>query len=60
MSDDESKSRSKSKSKSRSKSKSKSVYLTSVVPSVMKLVSMEADGTPLTPLPLSVLPFTDI
>ena len=40
--------------------KVKSIYLTSVVPSVTKLVSMEADGTPFTPLPLSVLRLTDI
>ena len=32
--------------------KKKSIYLTSVVPSVMKLVSREADGAPFTPLPL--------
>ena len=30
------------------------------VPSVVKLVSMEADGAPFTHLPLSVLCFTDI
>ena len=38
----------------------KSFYLTSVVPSVTRLVSMEADGAPFTPLPLSVLRFTGI
>ena len=43
-----------------SSSRFKSIYLTSVVPPVMKLVSMEADGAPFTPLPLSVLRFTDI
>ena len=37
--------------------KVKSLYLTSVVPSVTRLVSMEADGAPFTPLPLSVLRF---
>ena len=37
-----------------------SLYLTSVVPSVTRLVSMEADGVPFTPLPLSVLRFTGI
>ena len=42
------------------KVKVKSIYLTSVVPPVTKLVSMEADGAPFTPLPLSVLRFTDI
>ena len=36
-------------------------YLTSVVPSVpTRLLSMEADGAPSTPLPLSVLRFTGI
>ena len=38
----------------------KSLYLTSVVPSVPRLVSTEADGAPFTPLPLSVLRFTGI
>ena len=33
----------------RYKVKVKSLYLTSVVPSVTKLVSMEADGAPFTP-----------
>ena len=42
------------------KVKVKSVYLTSVVPSVTRLVSMEANGSPFTPLPLSVLRFTGI
>ena len=42
------------------KVKVKSLYLTSVVPSVTRLVSMEADGAPFTPLPLSVLRFTGI
>ena len=42
------------------KVKVKSLYLTSVVPSVTRLVSMEADGAPFTPLPLSVLRFTVI
>ena len=40
--------------------KVKSLYLTSVVPSVTRLVSMEADGAPFTPLRLSVLRFTGI
>ena len=40
--------------------KVKSLYLTPVVPSVTRLVSMEADGAPFTPLPLSVLRFTGI
>ena len=40
--------------------KVKSLYLTSVVPSATRLVLMEADGAPFTPLPLSVLPFTGI
>jgi len=40
--------------------KVKSLYLTSVVPSVMRLVSVEVDGVPFTPLPLSVLRFTGI
>jgi len=40
------------------KGKVKSLYLTSVVPSVTRLVSMEADGAPFTPLPLSLLHFT--
>ena len=40
--------------------KVKSLYLTSVVPSVTRLVSMEADGAPFTPVPLSVLHFTGI
>ena len=44
----------------RPKIKVKSLYLTSVVLSVTKLVSMEADGAAFTPLPLSVLRFTDI
>ena len=34
--------------------------LTLVVPSVTKLVSMEADGAPFIPLPLLVLRFTGI
>ena len=38
----------------------KVLYITSVVPSVMRLVSMEADGAPLTPPPLSVLRLTGI
>ena len=42
------------------KKKVKSLYLTSVVPSVARLVSMKADGAPFTPLPLSVLRFTGI
>jgi len=42
------------------KVKVKSLYLTSVVPSVTRLVLMEADGAPFTPLPLSVLHFTGI
>ena len=42
------------------KKRVKSLYLTSVVPSVARLVSMEADGAPFTPLPLSVLRFTGI
>ena len=42
------------------KVKVKSLYLTSVVPSLTRLVSMEADGAPFTPLPLSVLRFTGI
>ena len=42
------------------KVKVKSLYLTSVVPSVTRLVSMEADGAPFNPLPLSVLRFTGI
>ena len=41
--------------KGKGKGKVKSLYLTSVVPSVMKLESMEADGAPFIPLPLSVL-----
>ena len=45
---------------SKGKVKEKSLYLTSVVPSVTRLVSMEANGVPLTPLPLSVLRFTGI
>ena len=36
------------------------LILTSVVPSVTRLVSMEADGAPFTPLPLSALCFTGI
>ena len=40
--------------------KKKLIYLTSVVPSVTKLLSMEADGAPFTLLPLSVPLFTDI
>ena len=41
--------------------KVKSLYLTSVVPSVTRLVSMEADGALFThALPLSVLRFTGI
>ena len=42
------------------KVKVKSLYLISVVPSVMRLVTTEADGAPCTPLPLSVLRFTGI
>ena len=42
------------------KVKEKSLYLMSVVPSVTRLVSMEANGAPFTPLPLSVLRFTGI
>ena len=42
---------------SSSDSKVKSLYLTSVVPSATRLVSMEADGTPFTTLPLSVVRF---
>ena len=43
------------------KGKVKSLYLTLVVPSVTKLVSMEADGAPFTPsLPLSVLHYKGI
>ena len=38
----------------------KLLYLTSVVPSVTRLVSMEADAAHFTPLPLSVLCFTGI
>ena len=34
--------------------------LTSVVPSVTRLVSVEADGAPFSPLPLSVLRFAGI
>ena len=34
---------------SKGKVKEKSLYLTSVVPSVMRLVSMEANGAPFTP-----------
>ena len=45
---------------SKGKVKEKSLYLTSVVPSVTRLVSMEANGAPFTPLPLSVLRFTGI
>ena len=43
---------------SKGKVKEKSLYLTSVVPSVTRLVSMEANGAPFTPLPLSLLRFT--
>ena len=39
---------------SKGKVKEKSLYLTSVVPSVTRLVSMEANAAPFTPLPLSV------
>ena len=35
-------------------------YLTPVVPSVTRLVSMKADGAPFTPLPLSLLRFMGI
>ena len=42
------------------KVKEKSLYSTLVVPSVTRLVSMEANGVPFTPLPLSVLRFTGI
>lgn len=37
--------------------KVKALYLTSVVPSVTRLVSMEADGAPFTPLPPVSAPF---
>ena len=47
-------------SKGKIKVKVKSLYLTSVVPSVTRLVSTEADGVPFTPLPLSVLRFMGI
>ena len=40
--------------------KVKSIYLMSVVPSVPKLASMEADGAPFTPIPPSLLRFTDM
>ena len=40
--------------------KVKSLYLTSVVPTVTRLVSMEADGAPFIPLPPSVLRFAGI
>ena len=40
--------------------KVKSLYLTSVVSSATRLVSMEANGAPFTPLPLSVLRFKGI
>ena len=46
--------------KGKVKVKVKYLYLTSVVPSATRLVSMEADGAPFTPLPLSVLRFTGI
>lgn len=36
------------------------IYLTSVVPSAKRLVSMKADGSLFIPLPLSVLSFTGI
>ena len=45
---------------SKGKVKEKSLYLTLVFPSVTRLVSMEANGAPFTPLSLSVLPFTGI
>ena len=45
---------------SKGKVKEKSLYLTLVVPSVTRLVSMEANGAPFTPWPLSVLRFTGI
>ena len=45
---------------SKGKVKEKSLYLTSTVSSVTKLVSMEAIGAPFTPLPQSVLRFTGI
>ena len=48
------------KAKVKVKVKVKSLYLTSVVPSATRLVLMEADGAPFTPLPLSVLRFTGI
>ena len=40
--------------------KVKALYLTSVVPSATRLILLEADGAPFTPLPLSVLCFTGI
>ena len=46
--------------KGKGKVKVKSLSVTSVVPSVTRLVSMELDGATFTPLPLSVLSFTDI
>ena len=45
---------------SKGKVKEKSLYLTSAVPSVTKLMPMEANGAPFTPLPLSVLRFMGI
>ena len=39
--------------------KVKSLYLTLEVPSVKRLISMEDDSVPFTPLPPSVLRFTD-
>ena len=38
----------------------KVLYITSVVPSVARLVSMEADGAPFTSPPLSVLRLTGV
>ena len=40
------------------KVKVKSLLFNVVVPSARRLVSMEADGAPFTPLPLSMLHFT--
>ena len=45
---------------SKGKVKEKSLYLTLVVPSVTRLLSMEANDAPFTPLPPSVLRFTGI
>ena len=43
-----------------SKDKLKTLYFILVVPSVTKLVSVEADGMPFTPFPLSALRFKNI